>query len=190
MSVYDCLSKEAGFFSALKNLGKSVPLPPPPPPSYGQEILGNARSMSAKVLPALGLAGAAYAIPYGITSAKERAQRNAEKGDLEESYDKMFEKLPQLQEVIERDGSDQSIRENFNILASISPDVAKTPAMAAAFVHSALARGPELFTTGTVRDMAQLQGLMNQNRAPIPFDRTSANPFLLATAMNSAGKLM
>ena len=183
------MEKNAGVMDLLR---RAKDVPKIVPQSFGREILGNARSMAAKAIPALGLASAAYAVPYAITSAKEKAERNADKADFEESYQRMFDKLPQLQEVVERDGDDKAIRENFEILANMSPDVAKTPAMAAAFVHSALTRGPELFTTSTVKDMVGIQDAVNRSKAmrQRPMNERSGGPFILSTALSNAGKLM
>lgn len=185
MSVFKCLQeleKQAGLREKLMGMLPGAVEEVVSKPTFGQEVLQNTRSMGAKMLPAAGLMGAAYAVPYGIASAQEKARLKDDESDLEDSYQKMFAKLPQLQEVIERDGDDGQIRENFEILANMAPDVAKTPAMAAAFVHSAMSRGPELFTTGTVKDMVGIQSQLNQGRRQDPYHQSSGIPGILSTA--------
>lgn len=185
MSFYDCIQeieKRAGIMDIIRRKMPGAVAETFSTPSFKDQLIGNTKGMASKMLPALGLMGAAYAVPYGIASAKENARIKDDEGDLEDSYQKMFEKLPQLKEVIDRDGNDSRLRENFDILANMAPDVAKTPSMAAAFVHSAMARGPELFTTGTVKDMVGIQSQLNMARREQPYHQSTGIPGIITGA--------
>jgi hypothetical protein len=193
MSVFEefkRMNKEAaGVKSAL---GKMIPdaIKQLKDPSVGEAISAGTKRFVKNIVPPLGVMGAMYAVPYGVSSAAQHFKDKQSDEELQSSYNKMFQKLPQLQEVVDRDGNDDMIRENFDILARMAPDVAKTPSMAAAFVHSALSRGPELFTTGTVKDMAQIQSIVDRNREKPSFSQRSSIPFLMGNAMSGASALM
>lgn len=143
--------------------------------------------MAKKLLPIAGLATAAYAIPYGITTAVEAAKASRRANAIEQSYEQMFDESPELKEY-RHEGRENEVRRRFDILKNFAPDVAASPMVAGSFVKGTM-ESPDLVHPASLKPIIDMQGAIAQSSRPTDTYTTGYTKLIAPMAALAAGRM-
>ena len=171
-------TKEAGLFDRLRRGGGAVAnsglfnrlrhgaLTPAKEPSATWSDVGS------NLLKMMGVAGLSAGATAGIGALVKHKHDRALAGDIERSYETMFDEFPRLKEVREKDP--ELVRTHFGVLAKFAPSLAADPTVAGSFVQSTTVQG--IIEPKTIHSLAETQRRideMREGRSPFSehFDR-------------------
>jgi hypothetical protein len=149
---------KSGFFDKLRHGG----LTPRPDAANWSDV-------GANLLKMLGIAGLSAGVTAGASALLRHRQDRALKGDIERSYQQMFDEYEDLKRLPQ-----DQVQKHFDVLARFAPSLAANPTVAGSFVTETTTRS--LLDPKTIQTLAETQRRideMHERRSPLggQFDR-------------------